>query len=170
MAVGKRRRARQLDLFVPVGALAEKPASPFYDRLNRLLEAIGFDALCESAFAPYYDPDTSKGGRPALAPGNFMRLLIVGFFEGLDSDRGIAWIGSPFPTDNPGILCSAIDSMIPNAAIAIISSTIDIPRRSVVDLSLTMFSSSSILMVMTVLVIDMANARNIESTNDRCNA
>jgi transposase len=40
---------------------------------------------------PWYDPDTSKDGRPALAPGNFMRLLIVGFFDGLDSDRGIAW-------------------------------------------------------------------------------
>lgn len=82
----------------------------------------------------------------------------------------IGKIGSPFPSSNPNAHYSAIDSMIPNAAIVIISSTIDILRMRVVDLSLTMLSSSSILMVMTVLVIEIAKARNIDSTNDRCSA
>ena len=60
---------------------------PFYERLNRILEAAGFDAFVEGLCAPFY----AVMGRPSPAPGRYFRLLLIGYFEGLDSERGIAW-------------------------------------------------------------------------------
>ena len=59
----------------------------FYERLNKLLENRGFDSFAEEACRAFY----SKTGRPGLAPGIYFRLLLVGYFEGIDSERGIAW-------------------------------------------------------------------------------
>jgi transposase len=68
--------------------VAEECVSSFYKRLNRILEQNGFDAyveqLCESFYAPTL-------GRPSLAPGMYFRVLMLGYFEGIDSERGIAW-------------------------------------------------------------------------------
>ena len=61
---------------------------PFYDRLNRILDDAGFDAHVEALCAQFYAPTM---GRPSLAPGRYFRLLLVGYFEGLDSERAIAW-------------------------------------------------------------------------------
>ena len=61
---------------------------PFYERLNRILEAAGFDAFVEGLCAQFY---AAKMGRPSLAPGRYFRLLLIGYFEGLDSERAIAW-------------------------------------------------------------------------------
>jgi len=61
---------------------------PFYERLNRLLEQAGFDAHVESLCAPFY---ATTMGRPSLTPGRYFRLLLIGYFEGLDSERAIAW-------------------------------------------------------------------------------
>ena len=63
------------------------PAIPFYERLNRLLSKRGFDAFAETACESFY----AKTGRPGLAPGVYFRALLVGYFEGIDSERGIAW-------------------------------------------------------------------------------
>ena len=61
---------------------------PFYERLNELLEEAGFDALVEERCRKFY---AAKMGRPSLAPGVYFRLLLIGYFEGLDSERGMAW-------------------------------------------------------------------------------
>ena len=58
-----------------------------YERLNRVLSAAGFDAFVEDLCAKFY----AVMGRPSLAPGRYFRLLLVGYFEGLESERAIAW-------------------------------------------------------------------------------
>ena len=66
----------------------ERRASPFYERLNRTLDEAGFDAFVEAQCAAFYADGV---GRPSLAPGRYFRLLLLGYFEGLDSERAIAW-------------------------------------------------------------------------------
>jgi transposase len=84
----KRRRQRQEQMWIAQQALAKGPAHPFYQRVNELLEEKKFDEFAEEACAKFY-ADTM--GRPSLAPGIYFRLLLVGYFEGIDSERGIAW-------------------------------------------------------------------------------
>jgi transposase len=64
------------------------PGHPFYTRLNEALDKAGFDRHCEESCAGFYH---AKLGRPSLAPGLYFRIMMIGFFEGLDSERGIAW-------------------------------------------------------------------------------
>jgi transposase len=88
MAMGTRKkRERQEDLWYG-GELASAPGHPFYKRLNEVLDNAGFDAFCESQCAEFYH---QKLGRPSLVPGLYFRIMMIGFFEGLDSERGIAW-------------------------------------------------------------------------------
>jgi transposase len=88
MAMGTRsQRQRQEPLWYRA-ELAEAPGHPFYRRLNRVLEAAGFDRFCEEQCQRFY---AEKVGRPSLAPGVYFRLMLLGFFEGIDSERGIAW-------------------------------------------------------------------------------
>jgi transposase len=89
MAMGKRKRKlRQQSMWIATQELPRSASHPFYKRLNRILEQTGFDEyveqLCESFYAPTM-------GRPSLAPGMYFRLLMLGYFEGIDSERGIAW-------------------------------------------------------------------------------
>ena len=88
MALGNRRRERQLEAFVAASDLPKSPGHPFYTALNRLLAANGFDALVEKLCAPYY---AETMGRPGVPPGVFFRMLFVGYFEGLKSHRAISW-------------------------------------------------------------------------------
>src|SRR6516164_1683296 len=89
MAMGTRKqRERQEDIWVAHTELASAPAHPFYQRLNELLEAEGFDQFVESRCAKFY---AAKNGRPSLTPGIYFRSLLIGYFEGIDSERGIAW-------------------------------------------------------------------------------
>src|SRR4051795_1613522 len=89
MAMGSReQRQRQEELWVATLALARPASHPFYDRLNRLLDECQFDEFVESLSKPFYAKTLS---RPGLAPGVYFRLLMVGYFEGIDSERGIAW-------------------------------------------------------------------------------
>ena len=88
MAMGKRARDRQPTMWVATTDLPTAASHPFYARLNRLLAAQGFDDFAEQACAGFY---ADKMGRPGLPPGLYFRLLFIGFFEGLDSERGIAW-------------------------------------------------------------------------------
>ena len=70
---------------------AELPRSPghaFYDRLQAVLVAAGFDGFAEGQCAPYY---AGKRGRPSLPPGRYFRMHLVGYFEGIDSERGLEW-------------------------------------------------------------------------------
>src|SRR5262245_43906738 len=87
MAMGK-RTSTQAPMFVPATDLPTSPGHPFYARLNTILDAAGFDRFAEEQCQPFYAPVM---GRPSLSPGRYLRLLLVGYFEGLDSERGIAW-------------------------------------------------------------------------------
>src|SRR3954453_15288978 len=88
MAMGTRKkRQRQEELWYG-GELPTAPGHPFYKRLNKVLENSQFDSFCETNCAPVYH---KKLGRPSLPPGQYFRVMMIGFFEGLDSERGIAW-------------------------------------------------------------------------------
>jgi transposase len=88
MAMGTRKqRERQEGLWYQA-ELPTAPGHPFYRRLNEVLDKAGFDLFCESNCAEFYH---EKLGRPSLAPGLYFRVMMIGFFEGLDSERGIAW-------------------------------------------------------------------------------
>ena len=92
MAMGTRRkRRRQHDLWVAASDLPTTAAHPFYQRLNALLDEHDFDAFVEGLCQPYY---AATMGRSSVAPGIYFRLLLVGYFEGVDSERGIAWRGA----------------------------------------------------------------------------
>ena len=74
-----------------VATWAEMPRSPghaFYDRLQALLKEAGFDLFVEDICKPYYAP---RIGAPSLPPGRYFRMHMVGYFEGIDSERGIVW-------------------------------------------------------------------------------
>jgi transposase len=88
MAMGTRKqRQRQEELWYRRD-LAEAPGHPFYRSLNQVLEGAGFDEFCEARCRKFYH---EKLGRPSLAPGMYFRVMLIGFFEGIESERGIAW-------------------------------------------------------------------------------
>ncbi len=89
MAMGTRRqREKQEGLWIAHTELASAPGHPFYQRLNELLEAEGFDDFVEKRCAKFY---AAKYGRPSLTPGIYFRSLLIGYFEGIGAERGIAW-------------------------------------------------------------------------------
>ena len=89
MAMGTRKqRERQEDIWIAHTELASAPGHPFYQRLNELLEGEGLDQFVESRCAKFY---AAKNGRPSLTPGIYFRSLLIGYFEGIDSERGMAW-------------------------------------------------------------------------------
>src|SRR5215471_14968341 len=89
MAMGTRKhRQRQEPLWVTHTELTKGPGHPFYEKVNQFLEAEKFDAFAEAECARFY---ADKNGRPSLSPGTYFRLLMIGYFEGLDSERGMAW-------------------------------------------------------------------------------
>src|SRR4051794_2201000 len=87
MSLGRRSRQAQEAMWIEAASLRTSGGHPFYERLNKILDAGGFDAFAGNACKSFY----SKTGRPGLAPGVYFRLLMVGYFEGIDSERGIAW-------------------------------------------------------------------------------
>ena len=88
MSMSKREGEEQTDLWIPTTELARSPGHPFYERLNKILSGAGFDAFVEKLCAPFY---AKKNGRPSIAPGIYVRMLMVGYFEGLRSEREIDW-------------------------------------------------------------------------------
>jgi transposase len=87
MAMGK-RDAEQSSLWIATADLPTSPSHPFYTRLNAVLDAHAFDRFAEQHCQRFY---ASVMGRPGLEPGRYFRLLLLGYFEGIDSERGIAW-------------------------------------------------------------------------------
>ena len=83
-----KRQPKQPELFIPTANLPGSPGHPFYRKLNQVLAEAGFDAFVEKLCLPYYVRDN---GRPSIPPGTYFRMLFIGYFEGLDSQRGIAW-------------------------------------------------------------------------------
>ena len=87
MAMG-RSDAVQGDLLATWAEMPRSPGHAFYDRLQDLLREAGFDAFVEGVCKPYYAP---RMGAPSLPPGRYFRMHMIGYFEGIDSERGIAW-------------------------------------------------------------------------------
>jgi transposase len=88
MSMGKRTRDRQAPLWVQTTDLPTAASHPFYRRLNQVLREHGFDDFVETQCAGFY---AETMGRPGLPPGVYFRLLLVGYFEGINAERGIAW-------------------------------------------------------------------------------
>ena len=86
--MGKKKRRRQADLGVASSQLARSPGHPFYEALNEVLSEHGFEDFVEELCGKFY---AEKMGRPSVAPGVYFRLLMVGYFEGIGAERGIAW-------------------------------------------------------------------------------
>src|SRR5579862_1311310 len=89
MAMGTRKgQEQQEEMWIPQASLAKGGSHPFYQRLNQLLEESHFDEFVEGRCRRFY---AEKRGRPSVPPGMYFRLLLVGYFEGIDAERGIAW-------------------------------------------------------------------------------
>ena len=89
MAMGKRPAARQASpMWVDTADLPTNDGHPYFERLNRVLADSGFDAFVEELCAAFY---ADRLGRPSLRPGRYFRMLFIGYFEGVSSERGIAW-------------------------------------------------------------------------------
>ena len=82
------RETDQSPLWIAASDLPASPGHPFYVRLNAVLDAHGFDRFAEDQCRAFY---AKVMGRPSLPPGQYFRLLLVGYFEGIDAERGIAW-------------------------------------------------------------------------------
>jgi transposase len=87
MALGRQERERQGELWIATDQIARGAGHAFFDRLNQLLKEAGFDRFVEDLCEPFY----RQGGRPGVPPGRYFRMLLVGDFEELGSQRGIAW-------------------------------------------------------------------------------
>lgn len=109
MAMGKRDSEQQQDLFITHDKLPRSAGHVFYRKLNQLLSEGGFDRWIEALCEPYY---CQGQGRPSVPPGQYFRMLLVGYFEGIGSQRGIAWrcsdslslrefLGIPLGKDSP---------------------------------------------------------------------
>ena len=84
----RKKRERQKELWIATSDVVQSPGNAFYDRLNAILDKRRFDVHVERLCRRYY---RGPYGRPSLAPGVYFRMLLIGYFEGLDSERGIAW-------------------------------------------------------------------------------
>lgn len=87
MAIGKRKPVRQTELFVAASAIRAL-GNPFYQALDQLLTTHGFDPFAEETCRTFY---VAQRGRPSLPPGVYFRMLMVGYLEGIGSERGLAW-------------------------------------------------------------------------------
>ena len=88
MSMSKRRLERQQHLWINTAEIVTSPGHPFYQRLNQLLQEHGFDRFVEARCESFY---AETRGRPSIPPGVYFRMLLVGYFEGIGSERGIAW-------------------------------------------------------------------------------
>ena len=108
MALGKRCEEQQ-EMWVATTSLPKSVGHIFYRKLNRLLAEADFDHTVERMCEPYYH---SHLGRPSIPPGVYFRMLLVGYYEGIGSQRGIAWrcadslslrdfLGAPLTEETP---------------------------------------------------------------------
>ena len=92
MAMGKRRQlAKQATMWVATQEMPRTAVHPFYARLNQILDEHDFDGFVESLCDRFYADE----GRPGLPPARYFRLLLIGYFEGLDAERAIAFVSFP---------------------------------------------------------------------------
>jgi len=88
MAMGRRQRHQQQTMWLATEQLPRTAGHVFYDRVNKILVEHGFDDFAEKACQQFY---AKTMGRPGVAPGIYFRMQLIGYFEGIDSERGMAW-------------------------------------------------------------------------------
>jgi len=88
MSMKRQSTRHQESLWIASDAVASSPGHPFYEKLERVLRDADFDRFVESKCASYY---AKKQGRPSVPPGVYFRMLLIGYFERIDSERGICW-------------------------------------------------------------------------------
>jgi transposase len=88
MSMGRRDEPKQSRIWLETSAVQNGPGHPFYRKLEELLRKHEADRMIEDMCAEFY---AEKVGRPSIPPGVYFRLLMIGYFEGIDSERGIAW-------------------------------------------------------------------------------
>ena len=88
MAMGRRERDEQGSFWIPTSALPTTASHPFYEHVNRILDGRGFDGFVEDLCRKFYP---QRMGRPSLAPAVYFRLMLIGYLEGIESERGMAW-------------------------------------------------------------------------------
>ena len=87
MSLGRRKTSCQPEFWIASSEVVQGPGHPFYSKLNEVLSKHGFDEFVEERCAPFYH---ESRGRPSIPPGVYFRMLLIGQFEGIDSERGIA--------------------------------------------------------------------------------
>jgi transposase len=110
MAMGTRKKRERQEPLWYGGELPAAPGHPFYSRLNEILDQAGFDRFSEACCGGFYH---AKLGRPSLPPGLYFRIMMIGFFEGIDSERGIAWRLADSLTLRQ-FLCTGLDEKTPD--------------------------------------------------------
>ena len=105
----RRETGVQGDLYVTWAEMPRSPGHVFYDRLQEILLEAGFDAFVEDACKPFYAP---RMGAPSLPPGRYFRMHMIGYFEGIDSERGSA---AGEPGQSPRSLLAVEDARPPAA-------------------------------------------------------
>ena len=123
MAMGKREGDRQESLWIATTKLPQAPGHPFYQKLNQLLARHGFDAFVEGLCEKFYHGSL---GRPSIPPGVYFRMLLVGYFEGIDSERGIAWRCADSLTMRRFLGYAMTDSTPDHSSLSIIRRRIDL--------------------------------------------
>jgi transposase len=117
MSLG-RQRARQPEMLVPWAALPRSPGHVFYDKLQAVLFAAGFDSFVETQCVAEY---AARRGRPSLPPARYVRMLLIGYFECIDGEYGLEW--------------RCCDNILPSAESANHARTDPLERRSILDRS-----------------------------------
>jgi transposase len=129
MSMGKRQGERQDELWIPAARMPQSPGHPFYQRLNQLLARHGFDRFVEGLCEKFYDPSL---GRPSVPPGVYFRMLMVGYFEGIDSERGIAWRCADSRTLSEFLGYGPTESTPDHSSLSIIRQRIDVETHEAV--------------------------------------
>lgn len=143
MSMSKRQSQHQEAFWINTTQIVTSPGHPFYQRLNRLLDEHGFDRFVESRCKAFY---AETMGRPSIPPGVYFRMLLIGYFEGIDSERGIAWRCA----DSLGLrefLGYAMDRRTPDhSSLSIIRGRIDVEtHREVFQWVLKVLAQSGLL-------------------------
>jgi transposase len=143
MAMGSRKQEQQENLWVPTAAMPSAPGHPFYRRLNDLLREYAFDSFAEDLCQKFYHQQL---GRPGIPPGVYFRMLLIGYFEGIDSERGIAWRCADSRTLSEFLGYGLTESTPDHSSLSVIRHRIDLEtHREVFTWVLQMLATKGLL-------------------------
>jgi len=142
MAMGRRTDEPQGQFWIPTDQVAKGPGHPFYRKLNELLAERGFDRFAEGLCGKFY----AARGRPGVPPGVYFRMLLIGYFEGIDSERGIDWRCSDSLTLREFLGYTLTDSTPDHSTLCTIRQRIDVEtHREIFTWVLALVAASGLL-------------------------